>query len=124
KPRLGWCRGGFSNPGIEATVDQFDLELSAAYVRDLDVVSVEIGLTTGASLLVQRFTTQGTAPRRNTAALQLSPTVGITREIAARSYLFLLGSASTYLYKSETSTGSSFGPSFAVRVAFGAGYRL
>ena len=45
KPRLGWCRGGFSNPGIEATVDQYDLELSASYVRDLEVISVEVGLT-------------------------------------------------------------------------------
>src|SRR5204863_443943 len=62
KPRIGWCRGGFSNPGIEATVDQFDLELSAAYVRDLEVVSVEVGLTAGAALLVQRFRTQGVAP--------------------------------------------------------------
>jgi len=124
KPRLGWCRGGFSNPGIEATVDQYDLELSASYVRDLEVISVEVGLIAGGSLLVQRFHTQGVAPRRTTVALQLSPTVGITREIAPRSYLYLLGSASTYLFNSATDAGSSFGPSFAVRVAVGAGYRL
>ncbi len=125
-PRLGWCRGGFSNPGIEATVDQYDLELSAAYVRDLEVISVELGLTVGGSLLVQRFRTQGVAPNRTSGALQLSPTVGITRELGARSYLFLLGSASTYLLSSESSTasGASFGPSFAVRVSIGAGYRL
>src|SRR5256886_1329368 len=126
KPRVGWCRGGFSNPGIEATVDQYDLELSAVHVRDLHVISVELGLTMGGSLLVQRFRTQGMAPRRTTAALQLSPTVGITRGLGARSYLFVLGAASTYLLKSESSgtPGSSFGPSFAVRVSIGAGYRL
>src|SRR5437870_2317459 len=126
KPRVGWCRGGFSNPGLQATVDQYDLELSAVHVRDLHVISVELGLTVGGSLLVQRFQTQGVAPRRTTAALQLSPTVGITRELGARSYLFLIGAASTYLLKSESSatSGSSFGPSFAVRVSIGAGYRL
>jgi len=126
KPRLGWCRGGFSNPGIEATLDQYDLELSLTHVRDLDVVSLELGLTVGGSVLVQRFQTQGVAPRRTTGALQLSPTVGITREIAPRSYLFLLGSASTYLLRSENSaaTASSFGPSFALRISIGAGYRL
>ena len=126
KPRFGWCRGGFSNPGLQATVDQYDLELSAVHVRDLHVISVELGLTVGGSLLVQRFQTQGVAPRRTTAALQLSPTVGITRELGARSYLFLIGAASTYLLKSESSqtSGSSFGPSFAVRFSIGAGYRL
>ena len=126
KPRLGWCRGGFSNPGIEATVDQYDLELSLTHVRDLDVVSVEVGLTVGGALLVQRFRTQGVAPRRTTGALQLAPTVGITRELHPRSYLFLLASTPTYLLRSESSTaaGSSFGPSFAVRLSFGAGYRL
>src|SRR5262249_400008 len=123
-PRLGWCRGGFSNPGIEATVDQYDLELSAAYVRDLDVISVELGLTVGGALLVPRFKTQGTAPNRPSAALQLSPTIGITRELGARSYVFLLGSASTYLLNSESLSGESFGPSFAIRLSIGAGYRL
>ena len=125
-PRLGWCRAGFSNPGIEATVDQYDLELSAAYVRDLDVVSIQLGLTVGGSLLVQRFHTQGVAPNRTSGALQLSPMVGIARELGARTYVYLLGSASTYLLSSESSTtpGSSFGPSFALRVSIGAGYRL
>jgi hypothetical protein len=125
-PRLGWCRSGFANPGLQATVDQYDLELSAAHVRDLRVVSIALGLTVGGSLLVQRFQTQGIAPRRTTAALQLSPTVGIARDVGQRGYLFLLGSASTYLLSSESSATSraSFGPSFALRFALGAGFRL
>ena len=125
-PRLGWCRSGFANPGIRATVDQYDLELSLAHVRDLRVVSIALGLTVGGSLLVQRFQTQGIAPRRTTAALQLSPTVGIARDVGQRGYLFLLGSASTYLLSSESSAPSraSFGPSFALRFALGAGFRL
>ena len=125
-PRLGWCRSSFENPGIHATVDQYDLELFAAHVRDLNVVSVELGVTVGGALLVQRFRTQGVAPSRTTAALQLSPSLGISRDIAERGYLFLLGSASTYLLRREDSITSraSFGPSFAVQVAIGAGFRL
>jgi hypothetical protein len=125
-PRLAWCRGSFANPGIQATVDQYDLELFAAHVRDLRFFSLELGITAGGSLLVQRFRTQGVAPRRTTAALQLSPTLRITRDLADRSYLFLLGSASTYLFRSEDSATarSSFGPSFALRAAIGIGLRL
>jgi len=107
-------------------VDQYDLELFAAHVRDLNVVSVEMGITVGGALLVQRFRTQGVAPSRTTAALQLSPSLGISRDIAERGYLFLLGSASTYLLRRDDSTTSrtSFGPSFALQVAIGAGFRL
>jgi Caspase domain len=126
KPRLGWCRGAFSNPGIAATVDQLDLELSAVHVRDLRVVSIELGVTVGGALLLQRFQTQGLAPPRRTAALQLSPTIGIARDVSRRGYVFVLGSASTYLFRSESSaTGQAvFGPSFALRVGVGAGMRL
>jgi hypothetical protein len=126
KPRVGWCRAGSTNPGIQATVDQYDLEISALHVRDLRVFSVELGITVGGALLVQRFRTQGIAPPRRTAALQLSPMVGITRDVGQRGYLFLLGSASTYLLRSEDSATSrvSFGPAFAVRVGMGAGVRL
>jgi hypothetical protein len=124
-PRLGWCRSGFANSGLDATLDQYDLEVAATHVRDVGPVSVEIGLTVGGALLVQRFRTQGLAPRRTTAALQLSPVLGVTREIGARSYLFLHGSAPTYLFRNESSTGgTSFGPSLALRLAIGAGYRL
>ncbi|HUJ27050.1 MAG TPA: caspase family protein, partial [Myxococcales bacterium] len=54
-PRFGWCRGGFNNPGIRSTLDQYDLELSAVHVWDLGKVSFELGLTAGGALLVQRF---------------------------------------------------------------------
>ncbi len=125
-PRFGWCRSSFANPGIHASVDQYDLELSAAHVWDLRLVSLELGLTAGGALLVQRFGTSGVAPRRTSAALQLSPAAGIARELSDRAYLYARGSASTYLFRSEDSQTqrSTFGPSFALRLAVGAGYRF
>ncbi|MCA1827386.1 MAG: caspase family protein [Myxococcales bacterium] len=125
-PRIGWCRSNFANPGIAASLDQYDFEISAAHVWDVSVVSVELGLTAGASVLTQRFNTSGIAPRRTTAALQLSPTAGISRDVGRRAYLFAVGSASTYLFRTQESATqrSSFGPSFALRIALGFGLRL
>lgn len=125
-PRVAWCRSGFETTGLDATVDQYDVELSATHVWDLRAVSLEAGVTIGGALLHQSFKTTGTAPARTTAALQLSPAVAVTRELGARTYLFLTISGATYLFKSEdTANGqSSFGPSFAVRAGLGFGYRL
>lgn len=125
-PRFGWCRGNFANPGIRATLDEYDLELAATHVWDLGAVSLEVGLVAGGALLVQRFHTSGLAPSRTTAALQLSPVVGVTRELSERAYLFLLGAGSTYLFRSEDSVtlSRSFRPSFALRASLGVGWRL
>jgi hypothetical protein len=77
-------------------------------------------------LLTQSFRTQGAAPRRTIGALQLAPSVGITRDVGQRTYLYVVGSASTYLLRTADpgTSQSSFGPSFAVRTAVGAGFRL
>ena len=124
-PRFAWCRSDFANPGISAAVDQYDLEISATHVWDLRVVSLEVGLTAGGALLVQRFHTSGVAPRRSTAALQLSPVAGITRDFG-RASLFATAAASTYFFRREDplTQQASFGPSFALRLGFGFGWRL
>ena len=125
-PRLGYCRGGSSAPGIAATLDEGDLELALAHVWDLHLVSLEVSVTAGGSLFSQRFRTDGLAPRRTTAALQLTPSVGATRELGERSYLFVQLSGATFLFRSTDSATSrtSFGPSFALRTALGVGLRL
>ena len=89
-------------------------------------MSIELGLTIGATLLNQSFKTAGTAPPRTTAALQLTPAVAVSRDLGSRTYIYLTVAGATYLFKNENSSTetSSFGPSFAVRVALGFGYRL
>ncbi len=125
-PRFGYCRGSFASPGISASLDQYDLELSLAHVWDLRVVSLEIGLTAGGSVLSQHFRTTGVAPARTSGALQLSPTLGVTRELGDRTYLFAALSGATFLFRTEDSTTaqSSVRPSFALRTALGVGVRL
>ena len=125
-PRLAWCRSGFEQPGLVATTDEVDLELSAAHAWDLRAVSVEVGLAVGGTLFRQAFRTAGRAPPRTTAALQLSPSVTLSRDVGERSYVFVSGLGATYLFRSRSSaTGrEAFGPSFAPSVAVGAGWRL
>jgi hypothetical protein len=125
-PRVGWCRTGYTSEGLQATTDQFDVELQASHVWDLAPVSIELGLTVGAALLNQSFKTTGTAPPRTTAALQLTPAVAVSRDLGGRTYIYLALAGATYLYKNEATATetTSFGPSFAVRVSLGFGYRF
>jgi hypothetical protein len=124
-PRAAGCRGGFSNPGIDATLDEYDLEVAAAHVWDLHILSLQAGVTAGGSLLVQRFLTAGIAPRRSTAALQLSPFVGAIADLSQTNYLYLNALAATYLFRNLDENGNArFSPSFAVRLSFGFGIRL
>ncbi len=124
--RLGYCRSGFSTSGLAATTEGYDLELGATHVWDLSAFSLEVGLTVGGAVLHQRFRTAGVAPPRTSAALQLSPVASISRDVGPRTYLFLSTSAATYLFRVENSTDgtTSFRPSFAMRFAGGAGFRL
>jgi hypothetical protein len=125
-PRVAWCRTGYTSQGLEATTDQFDIELQGSHVWDLAPVSIEVGLTIGATLLNQSFKTQGSAPPRTTAALQLTPAVAVSRDLGSRTYIYGTVAGATYLFKNQSSTTetASFGPSFAVRVSLGFGYRL
>ncbi|HZX96224.1 MAG TPA: caspase family protein [Myxococcales bacterium] len=125
-PRVAWCRSGFSSSGLSATVDEYDLEISLSHVWDLSVLSLDVGLTAGGSVLTQRFRTSGEAPGRTTGALQLSPSAGLTRELGGRTYGFLAVSGATFLFRTQDSSTSrtSFGPSFALRASFGMGFRL
>lgn len=124
--RLGYCRSGFSNGGLDATAEGWDVEVGAAHAWDLRGVSLEIGLGVGGALLRQTFRTAGVAPGRTTAALQLSPTVGVSRDVGRRSYLFVSAAAPTYLFRVEDSSDrtASLAPSLAVRLGAGAGFRL
>jgi hypothetical protein len=124
--RLGWCQGSSTAAGVTATSQGFDLELGATHVWDLRALSLEVGLVAGAAILRQDFRTAGVAPPRTTAALQLSPVIGISRDLGRRSYAYASVAGATYLYQLEDSTTgtTSLQPSFTLRVALGAGFRM
>ena len=125
-PRVAWCRSSFTNVDLTSTIDQYDVELALTHVWDLRAISIELGLTIGGALLHQTFHTTGEAPSRTTGALQLTPSLIFSHDLGAKTYLYLGIAGATYLFKSEdtTTTADSFGPSFALRVALGFGFRL
>ena len=125
-PRVAWCQSSYFNEGLRATTSDWDFELQGTYVWDLAPVSIELGLIVGGSLFHQSFSTTGTAPSRTTGALQLAPIVGVSLDLGSRTYLYVSVAGATYLFKNETTaTGTThFGPSFAVRVALGFGWRF
>jgi hypothetical protein len=125
-PRLGFCRTGSSGPGLDARVDQLDLELAAAHAWDLPGVTLELGLALGASVLRQTFRTAGAAPARTSAALLLAPFAAASFDLGRRSYVYGSLGAGTWLSRVQESTAQtvSVAPSFALRTALGAGLRL
>jgi hypothetical protein len=125
-PRVAWCQSGYASPGLQATTDEWDVELQGAYVWDLAPVSIEIGLIVGGSFFHQSFSTPGDAPPRNTGALQLTPLVSVSHDLGSRAYLYVSVAGATYLFSSRSTATdtTTFGPSFAVRVALGFGWRF
>jgi hypothetical protein len=65
--RLGaaFCRSGFDNELLRAKADELSLDVSAARVFDLPVVSVAVGGVLGGGWLRQSFEARGNAPARN-----------------------------------------------------------
>jgi len=66
--RAGGCHATFANENLSADADTFNLDLVALHVFDLRWVSFDLGLSGGAALLHQAFSTMGTAPSRSSAA--------------------------------------------------------
>ena len=124
--RLGACWSSFSEGGLSATTEAWDLEVGATHAWDLRGVSVELGMTVGGAVLRQTFRTAGVAPARTSAALQLSPVAAVSRDLGPRAYLFVSAAAATYFFRLEDSADgtTSVEPSFAMRFAAGCGWRL
>ncbi len=124
--RLGACWSGFSQGGLTATTEAWDLEVGATHAWDLRDASVEIGVMVGGAVLRQTFRTRGIAPARTSTALQLSPVAAVSHDLGARTYLFASVAAATYLFRLQRSADgtTSVEPSFALRFAAGCGWRL
>jgi hypothetical protein len=86
-PRLGFCRGGFTNEYLGARTDEIDAEVRLLHSWDVKHVSFDLGVTGGASLLRQSFVTPGRAPSRLIAAGVLGVTIGVTIDMPRGFYL-------------------------------------
>jgi hypothetical protein len=115
--RLTACQSAFANETLDATVTELGLELRGAYVYDLPVVSFEIGASVGGAFLMQRFSTVGRAPSRESGAAELGLGAAAAIDLYRNLGLFIEEQAQTYLYSQQRSPTAerSFAPSFAWR---------
>ncbi len=122
-PRIDACGSGFQSGTLHADVNEVGVDVRLAHAWDFPVVTVDVGLTLGASWLMQSFTTPGLAPRRDSLAGRSSVGVGLTSDLGGGFYIFAAGAGETYLFRFQDSvTGeSSLAPSIALRTHFGIG---
>ncbi|APR78998.1 Serine/threonine protein kinase [Minicystis rosea] len=116
-PRLGACRGGFSNAFLSASTDELDLSVRVAHAWDLPIVSLDLGVSAGAALLHESFTTRGLAPPRTSFAGHVGAGLGVSVDLPIGFYLLGEVAAETYFFRqqdSDTNT-SAITTAFAVR---------
>jgi hypothetical protein len=124
----GVCRSRFSNATLQARSDELGLELSASRVFDLPIVSLHAGLNAGITWLHQSFDTLGSAPSRDSAAVQLGVVLGASAEFWRGFYLLSEVSGQLHAFKqnsAERAVGSGdLTAAFTFRPLLGAGKRF
>ena len=109
------CRGGASNAFLDATEDQLAAELRAVHAWDIRRVTLSAGPLVGLSLLSQRFTTQGTAPMRNSLAGNAGLTASLSVDLAGRLYLTAEIDGITAFFRAQAMETVALRAAFAVR---------
>ncbi|HEX7507429.1 MAG TPA: caspase family protein [Polyangia bacterium] len=87
--RLSACTGGFRNSAIEATTNEYVIDLGAERTWDFRRLSFTAGIGAGMTLSHQHFQTLGVAPDRLSAAPMGFVSAAVTRSISRRFYLGL-----------------------------------
>jgi len=122
-PRANACHASFDNRYLHADVNEYGLELGFSRAWDLPLVSLEAGVSAGASLLEQTFDTEGEArPRRNPAA-SVAAHLGVQAELTRRFYLQLEGGLQSYAFRltRDPARGAAWQAALALRCSAGVG---
>jgi hypothetical protein len=101
-----FCRSGFENARLRADADEASLDLSAARVIDLPVVSVALGGTLGAGWLRQSFDARGRAPARNGWVLFPGALAALSTELGSGLSAFAEAIARLSVFRQRRSDGS------------------
>jgi hypothetical protein len=125
-PRLTACHGGFDNQDLHASADEIGARLTAAHAFDLPVVTVELGVVVGMSLLHQGFTVAGgVAPDRNSLAGQVGAGLGVVRDLPRGFYLLADVAAESYIFRrQDASDRVALATALAARFGAALGKRL
>jgi hypothetical protein len=121
---LGACRSRFHNDVLRARADELGVDISAAHVVDLPVVSVSLGGMAGGSWLRQSFDTPGRAPTRHSLGVSLGALLGVDAELGAGYHLLAEALGQVYVFEQRrpNSSGEAIATP-ALRLTLGVGKR-
>lgn len=121
-PRFSACHSSFSNATLAADVDELGIDLRLYRAWDLPVVTVDLGVSLGASLFRQTFHAPGVARDRQTGAPSVAVSLGLSTDLGRGFYPLLEVAAQTYLYRFENGDGAAgLTPAAALRFNAGLG---
>ena len=121
-PRVIGCRGGFENRTLTASTDLVAAELELAKAWDVSRFTVDVGVTAGGELLLERFESRGTAPSRTSGAGFVGASAGLAYALGPRLHAGTEVAAQTHFFSVEEQSGArSLATRFALRIAIGLG---
>jgi Caspase domain len=105
-PRIAACHSTFQNGDLSADADELGMHLMVAHAWDLPVVTVELGVATGVSMLRQTFGVRGgTAPDRHSLAGQVGAGLALVCDLPRGLYLRLDANAESYVFRQQDTAG-------------------
>jgi hypothetical protein len=125
-PRIAACHGAFQNGDLSADADEVGLHLNVAHAWDLPVVTVEVGVAAGVSVLSQTFAVDGgTAPDRHSLAGQVGAGLAFLYDLPRGFYVRLDAAAESYVFRQQDAAGhTALTGVLAGRGGLGIGKRL
>jgi hypothetical protein len=125
-PRIAACHASFRNDDLGASADEIGAHLTVGHAFDLPVVTVELGVALGVSLLHQTFqVVGGLAPARSSLAGQVGAGLGLVYDLPRGFYLRTDAAAESYVFRQQDASGSAgLTSALAVRAAAALGKRL
>jgi hypothetical protein len=121
-PRIDGCAASFANSYLDASIGELAASVEATYGYDLPIVSLHAGLSAGAMLLHQRFTSNGDAPPRTSVGAQIGLHAGATVDVTSGFYVFVQEAMKTYWFEVQNETGqATVQPSLAFQQSVGVG---
>lgn len=104
-PRLLACRGTFESSTLSARTDLLGGELRGGHAWDIGRLTLDLGITGGAELLREDFSTRGIAPARDSVAGELGASGELGVVLAGRIHLVLDLAGQTHILSIESQAG-------------------
>ncbi len=99
---LSYCATHFRGDAIATSARDAGIGLRLGRVIDLPIVSLDLGLSAGASVLWQEFSTRGSAPARFSLAPRVGAGLRVVAPLLGGLLAFASGSAELYAFREQT----------------------